>query len=244
MQVNVYEGDCLEILSSEEISISPQLVYADPPFGRGSVRKGKRGEYSDELSGEAYNEWLLWRLDAAFDHVREGWLCLHHCPELAPSVIEGVNERYGECYGQVVWQDAWVSGFRAKAKFWPRIHDLLHFWRIGDAHFEVTGGPPPADYKRRGGGEGKFRADPSVWVGPWSPGHLSFSKEKVGYPDQKPIALLERIISATTKPGDLVLDPFCGSGTTLVAAHRLGRNAIGIDQNVQAVEIARRRMEQ
>ncbi|MBL4556269.1 MAG: site-specific DNA-methyltransferase [Rhodobacteraceae bacterium] len=55
------------------------------------------------------------------------------------------------------------------------------------------------------------------------------SKERLGYPTQKPVALLERIISASSNPGDVVLDPFCGCGTTVHAAEKLGREWIGID---------------
>ncbi len=71
----------------------------------------------------------------------------------------------------------------------------------------------------------------------------SQSKERLGYPTQKPLALLDRIVKASTNPGDLVLDPFCGSGTTLVAAMRLGRRWIGIDQSPEAVAIARDRLD-
>lgn len=66
--------------------------------------------------------------------------------------------------------------------------------------------------------------------------------ESVGYPTQKPIRLLERIIEVSTRPGDLVLDPMCGSGTTLVAADHLGRKWIGMDVNRNACDISRKRL--
>ena len=66
------------------------------------------------------------------------------------------------------------------------------------------------------------------------------SNEGTKYPHQKPLKLLDWFIRATTDEGDLVLDPYCGSGSTCVAAVRLGRKYIGIDQNPEAVEIARR----
>lgn len=66
--------------------------------------------------------------------------------------------------------------------------------------------------------------------------------ESTGYPTQKPLALLERIVAMTTQLGDLVVDPFCGSGTTLVAAQRLGRRWIGIDRGEAAIGIARARL--
>lgn len=67
-------------------------------------------------------------------------------------------------------------------------------------------------------------------------------REKQGYPTQKPEALLERIIAASSKPGDIVLDPFCGCGTTLAVAERLKRRWIGIDISPTAVRIMRRRL--
>jgi site-specific DNA-methyltransferase (adenine-specific) len=66
--------------------------------------------------------------------------------------------------------------------------------------------------------------------------------ESEGYPTQKPIALLSRIIEASSRPGDLVLDPYCGSGTTLMAAQRLGRRWIGMDASEDAVRIAEVRL--
>ena len=68
------------------------------------------------------------------------------------------------------------------------------------------------------------------------------SKERTGYPTQKPTALLERIIKASSNEGDTVLDPFCGSGTTLAVAKTLNRNYIGIDTNPDAIQIAEQRL--
>src|SRR5262249_12109144 len=68
------------------------------------------------------------------------------------------------------------------------------------------------------------------------------AKERTGYPTQKPLLLLERIITLTTNDGDCVLDPFCGSGTTLVAAQFLHRRAIGIDVSEDAVALTKKRL--
>ena len=68
------------------------------------------------------------------------------------------------------------------------------------------------------------------------------AKERTGYPTQKPLALLERIISASSKPGDVVLDPFCGCATACVAAERLGRKWVGIDISEKAVELVNMRL--
>lgn len=68
------------------------------------------------------------------------------------------------------------------------------------------------------------------------------AKERVGYPTQKPVELLQRILSISTDEDDLVLDPFCGSGTTLVAAKLTGRKFIGIDTNADAIKLCRERI--
>jgi site-specific DNA-methyltransferase (adenine-specific) len=70
----------------------------------------------------------------------------------------------------------------------------------------------------------------------------AMSKERIGYPTQKPMALLERIIKASSNDGDVVLDPFMGGGTTIAAADKLDRKWIGIDQSVQAVKVTELRL--
>ena len=70
----------------------------------------------------------------------------------------------------------------------------------------------------------------------------SQAKERVGYPTQKPIALLERIIQASSNPGDVVLDPFCGCGTAIHAAQNLDRHWIGIDICVNACKVIEERI--
>lgn len=71
----------------------------------------------------------------------------------------------------------------------------------------------------------------------------NMAADRLGYPTQKPVALLERIIAASSNPGDVVLDPFCGCGTTLHAAHDLGRNWIGIDVSIQAMTVVGDRLQ-
>jgi SAM-dependent methyltransferase len=84
--------------------------------------------------------------------------------------------------------------------------------------------------------EGKYPDD--VWDIP-----IVRGKEAIGYPTQKPLALMERIIKATSNENDVVLDAFCGGGTTLVAAAKLNRRFIGIDQSVQAIKVSQARLE-
>lgn len=83
----------------------------------------------------------------------------------------------------------------------------------------------------------------SVWTDcPAMRANTPLVRETTGYPTQKPEPLLERILRAATHPGSQVLDPMCGSGTTLVVAARLGRRFVGIDQSRVAFEVARKRI--
>ncbi len=68
------------------------------------------------------------------------------------------------------------------------------------------------------------------------------ARERTGYPTQKPEALLERLVEACTEPGEMVLDPYAGSGTTLAVCTRLGRRVVGIDQSAEASRITRKRL--
>lgn len=88
--------------------------------------------------------------------------------------------------------------------------------------------------------EGKGAAVQSLWTDIVSINPMA--AERLGYPTQKPLALLERVIMATTKPGDIVLDPFCGCGTTVDAAQRLERKWIGIDITYIAVDLITKRL--
>lgn len=82
----------------------------------------------------------------------------------------------------------------------------------------------------------------NIWVD--IPNLTARSKERIGYPTQKPLALLERIIGASSHRGDIVLDPFCGCATTCVAAERLQRQWIGIDLSPKSFELVKSRLEQ
>lgn len=102
--------------------------------------------------------------------------------------------------------------------------------------------PPDGGWPRRirFEDEGQGRAVGDVWED--IPPLNMKAKERLGYPTQKPVALLERIIEASSNPGDVVLDPFCGCGTALVAAEKLGRQWIGIDITYLAIATMRHRL--
>ena len=100
-------------------------------------------------------------------------------------------------------------------------------------------GSLPGKGERRYADENKGKLIGSCWTDI----PIASNRERTGYPTQKPLYLLKRIIEASSQEGNIVLDPFCGSGTTLKAAQELKRRWIGIDQNEEAVEISKRRMQ-
>ena len=120
-----------------------------------------------------------------------------------------------------------------------------HGWRVSKVnleklaledriHFNSTGRP----YRKQYEDEYEGVAVGSIWVDI----PIENKKERTGYPTQKPLKLLERIIKASSNKGDLVFDPFCGSGTTLVSAHNLGRRYIGCDISDEAIRITKKRL--
>lgn len=151
---------------------------------------------------------------------------------------------------EIVWRSGWVSGFKARAKNWIRNHDILLYY-VKDHRAQWTFNkdkaylPHKPGYKRRGGGENpKGVAIEDVWSDIFSPWIMSYSKEKLGWPTQKPRALLKRIIEVSSKPRDVVLDPFCGCGTALVAAEELAREWIGIDITPLAIAVMKSRLDE
>ena len=138
----------------------------------------------------------------------------------------------GNFRNEIVW--TYGLGGSSRRTF-SRKHDVILFYTKSD-RYTFNKPQTPAKSQRL---KGQMKGETDVWD---IPSLNNMAKERTGYPTQKPLALYERIIEASTDPDDLVLDPFCGSGTTLVAAQRLGRRWIGIDSNASAVETARERL--
>ena len=126
------------------------------------------------------------------------------------------------------------KGYQPPEKGWAISREKMEQWdREGRLHFPKS--PNGRIQRKRYLDELKGEEVPSLWDDIPSIG--SRSKERTGYPTQKPIALLERIIKASSNPGDVVFDPFCGCATTLVAADRLQRSWVGIDISPKAAEL-------
>ena len=129
------------------------------------------------------------------------------------------------------------KGFTPGPAGWRMTRDkLVALDEAGDLYWSGTGNPRR---KVRPGDEAYFVLD-NLWSD--IPALESHAKERLGYPTQKPLALLERIIAASSNEGDVVLDPFCGCGTAVHAAQKLGRQWIGIDVTHLAVGLIEKRM--
>ena len=137
------------------------------------------------------------------------------------------------CRNEIVW--LYKTGGVSK-RWFSRKHDIILFYSKTDAYtyhaqreksyLKHRYGFAKIDIQQDEGGYYRMTAMRDVWDIPALRGN---QPEAVGYPTQKPLALYERIIRAASNPGDLVLDPFCGSGTTAVAAERLGRRWLAMD---------------
>ncbi len=175
---------------------------------------------------------------------------MSHYLKLAMDAIFG----RGNMRNEIVWCYSRPSAPRQRQL--SRVHDIIFWYSVGD---EWTFNPddirqPYAAKSRAREGyaataskvaEGTVQLDargkfPESWI--YIPPVKGNSKEYVGYPTQKPLALLERIVKASSNPGDIVLDPFCGCATTCVAADDLERNWIGIDISPKAAELVVRRI--
>jgi len=172
---------------------------------------------------------------------------------------------------EIIWNVGSVSGFKSQVKGWVRQHDnILYYTKSDEFTFNKQYTPYKEEYikkmfryndekgrlyrKRRGGRQyldekpGNLIGDVwtdiigDVWNDIYSFQTRTRSKEYLGYPTQKPTELLERIISASSNKGDLVADFFCGTGTTLLAAKKLKRKWIGVDNNPKAIELCKKRL--
>lgn len=181
-----------------------------------------------------------------------------------PTVGHAVKLLCDEVFGpdgfqrEIVWRIGWVSGFKTRARNWIRNHDLIFFYTKDPARFTFNKiyVPHPPGYRRRDGQPPRGIGVPidDVWNANEAELALrgrdsldsiqikSFSTEKSGFATQKNESLLRRIIAASSNPGDLVLDAFCGSGTTGVAAAELGRWFVGCDVNAAALHVAKKRI--
>ena len=198
--------------------------------------------YEDEY--DEYVPFLMERVEAALPCLTaDGSLFLHldyrevHYVKVALDRLLG-RDRFRN---EIIW--AYDFGGRPK-RWWPAKHDTL-LWYVLDPknyvfQFEEMDRFPymaPGLVGKEKAARGKTPTD--VW---WHTIVPTNGKEKTGYPTQKPLGVLERIIKVHSEPGDTVLDFFAGSGTTGEAAARLGRGFVLVDEHPEAIAIMRKRL--
>lgn len=233
---DVREGDWLD-LAPTLAPASVDLLYTDPPFNTGSRQAGDAGAFEDRFATRgAYVAWLRERLVATVPALRPSANVLIHVDWRTSHVVRVMLDGVmGEAnfVNHIVW--AYGLGGSSPRRF-ARKHDDLLLYAVDAerAHFE----PPmvPATSVRM---KGRLKKATDVLD---IPSLNNMARERVGWPTQKPLALLDLLVRACCPPGGTVLDPTCGSGTTLVAAARSGRGAIGFDVNADAVRLSRERV--
>ncbi len=271
MKTNVlYCGDNLEIMNKFIEPESIDLIYIDPPFFSGKTYEvifgdtGERRAFEDRWKGGDYHyiNWLSTRLAKIRETLKPtGSIYIHldwhivHYMKVELDRIFGAN-----CFrNEIIWH---YRRWTTKAKQFQRMHDTILFYtrNSDDSHTFNTLFDPlaPGTIKRwkglkqkasfdeqgkrhRGYEESKSPGVPKPDV--WQISIINMAaKERLGYPTQKPEALLETIIRASSNPGDVVADFFCGCGTTLVVAQMLGRQWVGCDVSPTALRLVRDRL--
>lgn len=231
----IVHGDCLEAMSSWP-GQSFDLAYLDPPFCTGKTQAASEAEYADQwASMDDYLAFMQPRLEQIGRLLKPTGSILLHCDWRTSHRLRiMLDDLLGadNFVNHLIW--AYGLGGSSPRRF-ARKHDDILFYGASDQYYFQ---PPlvPATSNRM---KGQMKKATDVLD---IPAINNMAAERVGYPTQKPLALLELLVKACCPAGGMVLDPFCGSGTTPVAAAKLGCGYVGIDVNADAVEIARGRL--
>lgn len=270
----IYCGDCAKVMVNYIPDNSIDLLYADPPFFSNKQYEVIWGDgyelrsFEDRWKGgiENYIAWMEEKLRECHRVLKQtGSIYLHcdyhasHHLKILMDDIFGLNHFRNE----IIWS---YKRYTAASNRFQRLHDVILFYSkskkviFNDLREEYSSKSGKADshYKQDGDGrwyrwqkrkgkkaykvylsEGKRMGDV------WDISIINASaKERLGYPTQKPEALLERIIKSSSNRGNILLDPFCGCGTTLAVAHKLKpkRKWIGIDVSPTACKLMVKRM--
>ena len=252
-------GDNLEILKTFPDNCI-DLIYLDQPFFSNKnyeVIWGDEGEirsFQDRWAGgmEHYIEWLYERVEQMHRILKPTGSIYLHCDWHADAYIRVniLDKIFGYKYfkNEIIWR---YSSGGASKHFYSKNHDNIYFYTKSNKYIFNPNDIkiPRTDEVIRRINSGTKNATRAIDTDklPEDVFEIQYinamAKERIGYPTQKPEALLERIIKASSNKGDIILDPFMGGGTTIVAAEKLGRQWIGIDQSVQAVKVTEFRLE-
>lgn len=216
MKIELYHGDCLEILPTLIVS-NVNAVVTDPPYGINtkSDGQGKLNPWADRINAAFwYREWL----DLCRQKISNKgciWSFLNW--RSLVTFQKASDDLNFPIESLLVWDKCWIGpgGLRGLRPS----YEMVALW-VGD-NFAISD-----------------RNIPDIRRSKWS------SIKPNGHPAEKPLDLVKWLIEISTKSGDLILDPFMGSGTTGVACVQTGRNFIGIEIDEHYFNVARRRIEQ
>ncbi len=233
----IIKGDCVEVLKGIPDN-SVDMTFADPPF---NLQKKYNG-YKDSLEFKDYLEWCdLWIKEMVRVTKPTGSIFVHNIPKWLSFYVTHLNE-----YGNFKHWIAWSAPTAPMGKSLQPAHYGILYYVKEPKRAKVYEVRMPherdrkSNYLRKDYGGKKAGLHP---FGPlvsdvWTDIHrIKHRKYRNDHPCQLPIPLLERLILMTTDEGDIVLDPFVGTGTTAVAAKKLGRNYIGIELDNKYVDI-------
>lgn len=245
----IYNMDCLKgmkLMDNESVD----LIYLDPPF----FTQKDFINYSDKWKDlQTYLDYMKERLVECQRILKNTGSIYLHCDSTASHYLKVVMDTVfgGENFqNEIVW--CYRTGGASKKRFGKK-HDTILFYsktktfKFNTQHVPYVMGGILTDekgpYQIQGGKRVDFNPKGALMPDWWEISYISsVSKERLGYPTQKPIALLERIIKASSNEGDIVLDPFMGSGTTVAVAKKLGRNFIGMDINQESFDVVSKRL--
>lgn len=255
----LYQGENLAILGelTRDFTSKIDCIYIDPPFNSRAnyyarIRlHGTSGktlaakQYEDRWSESEYLQFMYERLAVLRDLLADTGSIFIHCDWHAAAALRMVgDEIFGprNLLNEIVW--VYGSGGGSTRRF-GRKHDTILFYarRAGHHFFNPDAVRVPyravIAQKRRALFHEQGMVAPDVWDIPRPPNH---ARTWVGYPTQKPLALVERALCAACPQGGTVLDCFAGSGTTLVAASRQGMHFIGVERADLGLHLARKRL--
>jgi len=243
----IYWGDALEILASTVEPESVDLIFADPPYNIGK----RFANFTDKWPSEkAYAQWCETWLDLCISRLKSNGSMYVMCSTQGMPYLDLYLRNHMTILSRIVWAyDS--SGVQAR-KYFGSMYEPILFCVRNPKNY--TFNTEPIKVKAKTGAERKLidyrGATPKIYNSTKIPGNVwNFPRvryrmeEYEEHPSQKPETLLERIILASSNPGDLVLDPFSGTFTTSAVAQRLGRRTIGIEQQESFVKIGLRRLQ-
>jgi DNA modification methylase len=241
----IVEGDCNEFFGKIKVpTVRPRLIFADPPYNIG-VDYGNH--YNDKMKPDEYINWCKeWII---------GCVC-HLTPDGSMWVL--INDEWADVFGCLLrdaglYRRAWIKWYESFG-----VNVANNFNRTSRHLFYMVKDPKrfvfnPEAVSRPSDRQLKYndkRADPGgkIWDDVWGinppiPRLVENAKERLpDFPTQLPLALLRAVVGCASEPGDLVCDPFNGSGTTGVAAIELGRRYVGIEQSAEFAKWSRMRL--